>query len=93
MITMRAVDGPPSNPNLTDLKEGMYVIGEQVQGGSTKIGYSRFTTSTGARFPTWFVGAGNPNGTCVTGDLFSRNSGSTGTTLWGCANGVWTAIK
>jgi hypothetical protein len=37
---------------LTDMNVGMYLVGEAVPGGG---GYSRFTTSTSAKFPTWVI--------------------------------------
>jgi len=74
--------------NSTDQYVGMYVLGEQVGNG-----YSRFSTSP--RFPTWIIGSnaitGNPS--CVTGSLYSKTTGTTGTTLWGCVQSAWTAIR
>lgn len=80
---------------LTDMNVGMYLVGEAVPGGG---GYSRFTTSTSAKFPTWVIGSNAPSGTCATGSLFSctSSSGSCSTvskTLWGCAGSSWTGIK
>jgi hypothetical protein len=74
--------------NSTDQYVSMYVLGEQVGNG-----YSRFSTS--ARFPTWIIGnnaiTGSPS--CVTGSLYSKTTGTTGTTLWGCVQSAWTAIR
>jgi hypothetical protein len=70
--------------NATDPTVGMYIIGEQVSGGSnnTSIGNSRFTTSPSV--PTWVVGSTSPSGACSAGDLYSITTGTSGDTLWGC---------
>ncbi|HWY53740.1 MAG TPA: hypothetical protein VNZ03_04715 [Terriglobales bacterium] len=83
---------------LTDANVGMYLIGQAVQASGSGVGYSRFTTSTSANFPTWIVGPNPPINPCATGSLFSCNSTlgncvSPTHTLWGCANGAWSLIK
>lgn len=78
------------NPNV-----GMYVLGEPIGGGN---GFTRFTTSTSATVPTWFVGSSAVSGTCSTlstGTLYSNISGTNGgaDTLYACASGTWQNLK
>ena len=85
---------------LTDQKVGMYLIGESLPNGG---GYARFTTgstSNALKFPTWIVGANQPQplNSCSTGSIFSctstaGNCVSPFKTLWGCAGGTWSLIK
>jgi hypothetical protein len=77
-----------SGATLPDSTVGMYVLGEPVQygtNGSTNnnfLGSSHFTTSL--NWPTWVVGANQPNGNCpisMVGSLYSVTGGSTPTLL------------
>jgi len=82
----------------SDPTVGMYILGEQVTGGGSAIGSSRFTTSP--NYPSWIVGTEPPTNLCEAGDLYSITSGTMGFTLWGCvgiggqpgASGTWSPI-
>jgi hypothetical protein len=71
---------------ITDRNVGMYILGEQVQAGGSPVGYSRLTTSPSV--PTWIIGTGSPSLPCSVGDLYSRTSSGSGTTLWECIGPV-----
>lgn len=71
---------------ISDATVAMYVLGEQLTGGGTPIGYSRFTTSPSV--PTWANGSGSPSNsvTCKIGALYSNTGGKSGSsnTWWVC---------
>jgi hypothetical protein len=81
---------------ISDATVAMYVLGEQLTGGSSNIGFSRFTTSPSV--PTWSNGSGSPSNTvtCKLGALYSNTGGKSGSsnTWWVCspahANGCGT---
>jgi hypothetical protein len=79
--------------SITDVNVAMYAIGEPVQGNGGTIGNSRFTTSTSSNAVTWLFGPNSPINSCANGDLFSKTSGTSGTTLWGCGGNGWYPIK
>jgi hypothetical protein len=100
-----SIEDDLTNMTLPSPYVGMYILGEQVEGGSSSIGYSRFTTSPNGnptvRAATWLVGSKPPTtGACAAGSLYSCTDGSncntTGElyTLWGCqGSGGWKGIR
>jgi hypothetical protein len=77
---------------IMDTTVAMYVVGEQVIGG-TSPAYSRFSSSPS--FSSWFVGTIPPTTPCATGSLYSCTGGSSCTTgtILGCAGGTtWKKI-
>jgi hypothetical protein len=82
-----------SSTTLTNPTVAMYVVGEQMFGG-TNPGNSRFTTSTSV--PTWLMGGGSPapSSCSVAGSLYSCTGvgGTCADTIYGCAGGSWTKI-
>jgi len=88
-----------TNSKLTERTVGLYILGEQVAGGTSA--YSRFTTSS--TYPAWFVGPAPGTGTCtgtggtVIGSLYSVVSGTAGPTLWACVgtpgSGTWQSLS
>ena len=80
--------------SISDNNVAMYAIGEAVTGtNKNTIGNSRFTTSTSSNAVTWLFGPNSPSNSCANGDLFSKTSGTSGTTLWGCGGNGWYPIK
>jgi len=46
---------------------------------------------TTGRWISWKVGKGLPTGTCISGSVYSRTDGGTGSTLYVCENSTWVA--
>jgi hypothetical protein len=86
---------------IKDSTVGLYVVGEPVQniasGGTSNIGYSRFTTATASgNTPTWLVGPTTPSGSCAVGTLYSCTQCASGSgTVWECLGGgtTWKKIQ
>jgi hypothetical protein len=91
-----------TSTDLTDAYIAMYVLGRSLKSEGSIIAYTRYTTSPNA--VSWSFGSNYPQGSCVSGSLFSCLSSSTGSTcedpnhsnaktaFWGCASGTWKGI-
>jgi hypothetical protein len=89
-----------TSTDLTDTYVAMYVLGRQVVNGTTLVGYSRYSTSPNA--VGWSFGNNYPQGSCVSGSLYSCIPTSTGancknpnniqTAVWGCSGSAWKSI-
>jgi len=78
---------------------GMYVLGQPVAGGHTRLTDNPFTSGITSSEPSpnpspvWATGSATPTGSCPTGAIFSNTSGSSLiTTLYVCVNGGWVGL-
>lgn len=68
--------------NLSDTTIALYVLGQPLGGGVSRLTTSPSTVS-------WGVGAGAPTGSCPTGALYSDTSTGSSHTIWVCQAGAW----
>jgi hypothetical protein len=95
-IATNSIKDELTGTTLSDSTVGMYILGERFTvNGSSTTAYTRFTTSNNASVPSWYVGTNSSvtGSSCPTGSLYSRTTGTSGTTLWGCVNQQAVAIK
>ena len=93
------LDDLTGGPTLTDKTVALYAVGEPVKSGSTKVGYTRFTTSL--NMPTWAAFSQAlptpPSGSCVSGSILTNSAGIAGSTstvptMWVCTGGSWAVV-